>query len=168
MAGADDGGKRKAHERVIARLRDQAQDVRRLCSGLDEEALSRRVKPEKWSLKELVCHLLRVQQVFEVRLEAMLAEENPLLAGYEPEGDAEFDGWAALPADRSLGEFLEGRGRLVSRLEKLEPGAWHRAGRHADYPSYDVHFAMEYLAHHEAHHIYQMFERRAPLAPPPH
>lgn len=162
------GGKRKAHERVVARLSDQADDVRRLCSGLEEEALSRRVKPEKWSLKELVCHLLRVQQVFEKRLEAMLTEQSPVMAGYEPEGDAEFDRWAALPPDRSLGEFLEARGRLVSRLEKLEPGGWHRPGRHPDYPRYDVHFAMEYLAHHEAHHIYQMFERRAPLAPVPH
>ncbi len=27
-----------------------------------------------------------------------------------------------------------------------------------------VHFAMEYLAHHEAHHIYQMYQRRSPLA----
>ena len=30
-------------------------------------------------------------------------------------------------------------------------------------PVYDVHFCMEYMGHHEAHHIFQMFERRAAL-----
>ncbi len=112
--------------------------------------------------------MLRVQQVFEQRLDAMLAEENPSIAGYGPDGDAEFGRLAALPAEQSLEEFLEGRRRLLARLAKLEPSEWHRAGRHPDYPRYDVHFAMEYLAHHEAHHIYQMYERRAPLAPVPH
>lgn len=160
--------KRKTHERVIARLRDQSDDVRRLSSGLDEAALGRRVKPEKWSLKELVCHVLRVQEVFEKRLEAMLAEENPAMSSYGPEGDPEFEPLAALPAERSLAQYLDGRRRLLARLEKIDAAAWHRTGRHPDYPRYDVHFAMEYLAHHEAHHIYQMYERRAPLGPVPH
>ena len=33
------------------------------------------------------------------------------------------------------------------------------------YGGYDVHFCVEYLAHHEAHHIYQMLQRRSPLLP---
>jgi hypothetical protein len=74
----DDGrADRAAHARVVQRLRDQADDVRRLVAGLDEESLSKRTIPEKWSLKELVCHVLKVQQVFSERLERMLAEENP-------------------------------------------------------------------------------------------
>jgi hypothetical protein len=31
-----------------------------------------------------------------------------------------------------------------------------------------VHFCVEYLTHHEAHHLYQMFQRRAPLGVIPH
>lgn len=165
---APGAGGAAAHARVVGRLRDQAEDVSRLSSGLDEAQRSRRVQPEKWSLKELVCHLLRVQEVFERRLDAMLGEDNPPIVSYGPDGDAEFLRWAALPSEQSLEEYRRARRRLLERLEGLSASDWHRAGRHPDYPRYDVHFAMEYLAHHEAHHIYQMYERRASLAPLPH
>ena len=53
------------HARLAARLREQANDIRRFTAGLDEETLARRPSPDKWSLKELVAHLWRVQEVFE-------------------------------------------------------------------------------------------------------
>jgi len=160
--------KEKAHHRIADRLKQQADDVERLASDLDEAALSKRTVSEKWSLNELLCHLWRVHQVFEKRLDALLSKENPEIVSYEPERDPEFPGLIALPAERSRAEFLSGRRRLISRLETLSPADWHRKGRHPEYPHYDVHFAMEYMAHHEAHHIYQMFQRRAPLAEAPH
>jgi hypothetical protein len=168
MADTASSDKQRAHLRIADRLRQQADDVKRLASGLEEAALSKRTIPEKWSLKELVCHLWRVQQVFEKRLDALLAKENPEIVAYEPEEDSEFPGVVALPAERSLADFLAGRQRLISRLERLSPADWHRPGRHSEYKDYDVHFAMEYMAHHEAHHIYQMYQRRASLAKPPH
>lgn len=160
--------KHDAHRRLVARLRQQAEDVRRLASELDEESLARRTSPEKWSLKELVCHLGRTQQVFEGRVEAMLAEDNPAIVSYEPEGEEEFDAMVAQPASRSLAAFLEGRARLAARLEALSAAEWHRKGRHPEFPHYDVHFQVEYMAYHEAHHIYQMFQRRIPLGKMPH
>ena len=160
--------KHDAHRRLVERLRQQARDVHRLASGLEEQQIAQRTVPEKWSVKELVCHLRRVQNVFEERMEAMLAEDNPALASYEPEGDSEFDKLAAEPGERALAGFLEDRERFLARLEELTPAQWHRAGRHPAFPNYDVHFQTEYLAHHEAHHIYQMFERRIPLGKMPH
>jgi hypothetical protein len=165
---AEANRKEDAHRRVISRLREQAEEVRRLFSGLDEAKLSTRTIPEKWSLKELVCHLGRVQQVFQTRLDALLTQDSPVIASYEPEGDAEFDRMAARPAEESLSEFLAARRKLTDRLDRLSAAQWHRSGSHPECPRYDVHFAMEYLGHHEAHHIYQMFQRRAPLAEAPH
>jgi uncharacterized protein (TIGR03083 family) len=151
------------HDRLIARLKSQAEDVRRLCAGLPEEAISRRVKPEKWSVKEVLAHIARVQQVFEGRLDALLTKDNPTIVGYEPEGDPEFESIAKKSSAELLTWFEETRGRIVARLEKLSKEEWHRPGRHAEYPGYDVHFCMEYMGHHEAHHMFQMFERRAVL-----
>ncbi len=141
--------------------------MERLTAGLDEEAFSRRTTAGKWSLKELVCHLWRVQQIFEGRIDAMLASETPAITPYEPPGDTEFAKMAARPAAESLKNFLEARARLAARLESLPAGDWDRSGRHPEFPHYDVHFQMEYLAHHEAHHIYQMYQRRAPFGPIP-
>jgi hypothetical protein len=68
-----------SHRRLIRRLETQAADVERLTRGLDEGALSRRVDPEKWSLKELVAHLAIIQKLFRGRAERMLREDSPSL-----------------------------------------------------------------------------------------
>ena len=154
---------RAAHARLVQRLRDQADDVRRLVAGLDEDSLAKRTIPEKWSLKELVCHVLKVQTVFSERLETMLAQENPTVTSYKAENDPGFEKMAARPADDTLAAFLAERERYLERLEDLSPAEWHRTAEHPDFPHYDVHFQTDYLAHHEAHHIYQMLQRRTPF-----
>lgn len=158
--------KHLSHAKLIERLKSQAEEVRRLCAELEEQAIARRVKPEKWSVKEVLAHIGRVQQVFEGRLEALLTQENPTIVSYSPEGDAEFESLSKKSSGELLKWFEDTRGKIIGRLEKLTPAQWHRPGRHPDYPGYDVHFCMEYMGHHEAHHMYQMFERRALMARP--
>lgn len=160
--------KHEAHRRLVARLRQQAGDVERITSGLDEASLGKRTIPDKWSLHELVCHLHRVQQVFEGRMDALLAQDNPAIVSYSPDGDVEFDKLVAQPPKAGILAFLESRERLAGRLEELSPAEWHRPGRHPDYPHYDVHFQIEYMVHHEAHHLYQMYQRRVPFGKMPH
>jgi uncharacterized damage-inducible protein DinB len=156
-----------AHARISARLRDHAIEVRRLFVGLDEDELMRRMVAGKWSLKELLCHIARVQRVFDARLDTLLSEDNPEIAYYGSEGDLLFEEMADHPAAETLEVFLAERGRLVGRLEKLSLDEWHRPGRHPEFSNYDVHLQMDYLAHHEAHHVYQMFQRRTPLGKVP-
>jgi len=160
--------KHEAHRRLIARLRQQADDITRIAAGLDEASLAKRTIPDKWSLKELLCHLHRVQQVFESRIASMLAQDNPAITVYSPDDDAEFEKMLSRPAKDALAAFLEDRERLAAQWEELSPGEWHRSGRHPEYPHYDVHFQVEYMVHHEAHHIYQMFQRRTPFGKMPH
>jgi len=164
----DSHDKHQAHHNLVARLRQEAADVERLASGLDDATMARRVIEGKWSLHELVCHLWRVQDVFEGRVDAMLTQDNPAITVYDPDNDTEFGKVTAQPASQALSGFLAARSRFAERLEKLTPAEWHRQGRHPEYPSYDVHFQMEYMAHHEAHHIYQMYQRRAALGKIPH
>jgi uncharacterized protein (TIGR03083 family) len=154
---------RTAHARLVQRLRDQADEVRRMVAGLDEDALAKRTIPDKWSLKELVSHMLKVQRVFAERLETMLAQENPSVTSYSADNDPAFEKMAARPADETLAAFLAERERHLDRLEDLSPAEWHRGAQHPDFAHYDVHFQTDYLAHHEAHHIYQMLQRRTPL-----
>ena len=54
------------------------------------------------------------------------------------------------------------------RFHPLTPAEWHRKARHPQFPHYDLHFQVEYMAHHEAHHIYQLFQRRVPFGKLPH
>ena len=161
-------GKHEAHTRLVEKLESQGREIRRLCADLEEEALAKRPSSDKWSVKEVLAHIARIQEIFEGRLEALLTQETPPIVSYSPERDADFEAVAAKSSTELLKMFDAGRGRIVARLVDLSPEEWHRPGAHPDYPSYDVHFCMEYMAHHEAHHIYQMFERRAAFAPTAH
>jgi hypothetical protein len=160
--------KQDTHSRLAWRLREQAHDIKRLASGLDEESLAERTVPGKWSLKEILCHLWRVQEVFEGRIEALLTQTNPAIVPYYPEQDSEFEEKLRSTAGELLEGFLAEREQLVTLLESLSAGDWRRSGSHPEYPHYDVHFQVEYMAYHEAHHIYQMLQRRAPLGKVPH
>ncbi len=156
------------HLALISRLRAQAADIRRLAGGLDEAALATRTIPDKWSLKELVCHCRRMEDVFGDRFARILAEDTPAIAPYSPDDDETFAALCSESAASLLDGYLARREALCRRLEALSPADWHRKGRHPEFDHYDLHFGVEYMAHHEAHHIFQMFQRRAPLGRLPH
>ena len=162
---SEPGGLDAPHARLAARLRDQANDIRRLTAGLDEETLARRPSPDKWSLKELVAHLWRVQEVFESRIEAMLTQSKPTLMPYQPAGDPEIEAKLSNSCEDLLAGFLGDREELTSLLDSLSVADWRHRGIHPEYRHYDVRLAVEYLASHEAHHIYQMLQRRELVAP---
>ncbi len=155
------------HRRLLQRLRDNMEEVRRLTAEPDEAALNKRTVPDKWSLKELIAHLYRVQQVFEQRIVAMLTEENPTVTVYDPDQDGEFQELLRRPAKDLIVALQSNRELLLAQLEMLDAAEWHRKGRHPEYSGYDVHFQVDYMVHHEAHHLYQMYQRRLALGPLP-
>src|SRR6185295_743806 len=121
----------------------------------------RRIEPEQWSLAELVCHLLRVQHLFEHRIDAMLERDEPAFESYAPEGDAGFvDFVVSHRGGKAVEAFLAERDRFADRLDAFAPNQWRRRGRHPTFATFDVDFLVEYMLHHEAHHVYQMFMRR--------
>jgi hypothetical protein len=162
-ARLEPAGGEELHARLAARLREQAGDIRRMLCGLDEEALASRPLPLKWSLKELLAHLWRVQEVFEARIAAMLTQTKPTLASYDQENDPEFDEKLKNSCDEILAGFLGDREELIALLNSLSAADWRHRGIHPEYRHYDVQFAIESLVYHEAHHIYQMFQRREML-----
>jgi hypothetical protein len=162
------GDRHAVHLALVARLRAQAGDVARLAAGLDEAALAERSVPDKWSMKELICHFRRMETIFAERIRRMLTEETTIVPYDSPEGDEEFVALTTRSAADVLAEYLAEREALCRALEALTPAEWHRKARHPEFPHFDVHFQVEYMAHHEAHHIYQLFQRRIPFGKLPH
>jgi hypothetical protein len=161
--------KHAVHLSLVQRLRDQALEVRRLTSGLDESSLAKRTIPGKWSLKELVCHFRRMESIFGDRFRRMLDDDGAVIVPYgDPDNDQEFLKLTELPTEQVLDEYLSEREALCRRLESLARADWHRKAEHPKFPHYDLHFQVEYMAHHEAHHIYQLFQRRVGFGKLPH
>lgn len=165
----DKHDKHAVHLALVERLRRQAGEVRRLTSGLPEAALATPTVPGKWSLKELVCHFRRMEEIFGDRFTRMLSEDSATIVPYDnPDADPRHVELTKAPTEDVLADYLRERDALCRRLEALSPAEWHKKAQHPEFPHYDVHFQAEYMAHHEAHHIYQLFQRRVPLGKLPH
>ena len=111
---------------------------------------------------------MSVQQLFDERLDSVLTEDVPVIGKYSPETDERFDEMVTRPAQAVVDGFLAERVQFASRLEALTSAEWHRRGRHPEFIDYDVHFQVEYMVHHEGHHLYQMYLLRFPLGKIPH
>jgi hypothetical protein len=164
----DRGDKHAVHLALVQRLRAQAAEVARLTEGVDEAALATRSVPDKWSMKELICHFKRMETIFGERFRSMLAEETTIVPYENPDADELFIALTQRPTADVLAEYLGERDALCRTLEGLTPVEWHRKATHPQFPHYDLHFQAEYMAHHEAHHIYQLFQRRVPFGKLPH
>jgi hypothetical protein len=163
-SSARDSDRSTARRKLVARLHQHSEDIRRITANLDDAALGRRLNAAQWSVTELVCHVWRVQQLFEDRLDRMLGSEMPAFESYGPDGDPVFEALVASHgASRAVEAFRADRDQLVRRLDALTDAQWRRQGRHPTFATFDIEFLIEYMVHHEAHHVYQMFMRRLSL-----
>jgi hypothetical protein len=159
-------------ELLIAALERAPGIVIPLVRQADPAILKRRPPSGKWSIHEHACHLAEVHALMAGRLDLMLAQDNPVIAGYDPGRDHPADALLRVDLEDALRRFREDRARLVERLRRLRPADWTRTGRHDEYNSYSVFTMFRHLALHDFFHAYRIEElllRKdwpAPAAPP--
>ena len=100
-------GKHAVHLALVQRLRTQAAEIDRLTTGVDEEALATRTLPDKWSMKELVCHFRRMETIFTERFSRMLTEDTTIVPYDDPDRDPDFIALTRRPAAEVLAEYLQ-------------------------------------------------------------
>lgn len=120
--------------------------------------LKRRPAPRRWSAHEHACHLAHVHGLFFERLEVMLREPEPFIAGYQP-GDQDVDDMLLrMDLDESLERYAADRARLVTRLRSLSAEDWARTARHSEYRTYSVFIMFRHVALHDFLHGYRIEE----------
>lgn len=120
--------------------------------------LMRRPAPGRWSAHEHACHLAHVHALFVERLELMLREPEPFIAGYQPDEQDADDMLLRMDLDAALDRYVADRARLVARLRTLDEAAWSRTARHAEYRAYSVFIMFRHVALHDFLHGYRIEE----------
>ena len=120
--------------------------------------LRRRPAPGRWSAHEHACHLAHVHGLFFDRLDLMLREPEPLIAGYRPDAHDADDMLLRMDLEASLDRYVADRVRLVARLRTLDEADWARRARHAEYRTYTVLVMFRHLALHDFLHGYRIEE----------
>ena len=148
VAGAD----------VLSVLEDQIAETAELLGGLDEEAAGHRYAPAKWSVREVVGHMIDAERVFVYRATAFARADSAPLPGFDENSwveGADFD-------NRTLQSLLDELGHLrrstLAFFAGLEEAAWARRGT-ANGVELTVRAIAFIVAGHHAHHLSVLRER---------
>ena len=139
-------------------LRLQLHETVALLSGISDERASRGYGPGKWTLKEVVLHMIDTERVFCYRLLRIARGDTTPLPGFEQDDWVPQSGANGRPLSSLLLEFASVRAATLQLMDSLEPAAWARRGTASDKPVSAR--ALAYIcAGHERHHQRILRER---------
>jgi hypothetical protein len=145
-------------QQLIGQYRAGYEEVRTALDGCTADDLDRRPAPGAWTAREIVHHLGDSEMTSAIRLRRLIAEDGPLIQGYDQEEFARrlfYD----RPLESSLSAFKAARESTVEILERLTPQQWERQGTHSETGAYSVTRWLQIYAVHAHNHAGQI--RRA-------
>lgn len=143
---------REGHGAVVAAL-----------TGITDAELDRRPAPGEWTPREIVHHLADSEMTSAIRLRKLLAEDNPVIYGYDETEYARrlrYD----RPIESSLDALAVARAASAEILERIGDADWQRMGWHTESGPYGVETWLEIYARHAHDHADQIRHARGAAA----
>jgi len=136
---------------ILAALSDQAQETRALFSGFIDADEDYRYAPEKWSVKEVLGHVIDAERVFAYRALRIARNDRTPLPGFEQDDYVRNGGFAQQRLADLIEEFAWVRRSNLMLFRQFSPEAWMRVGI-ADEKEISVRAIAYIIAGHELHH----------------
>ncbi len=114
--------------------------------------------PEKWSLKEVLGHIMDAERIFSYRALCIARGEEQPLPGFDEQQYARVAGYDRLPVQKGLQQYNALRVSTRLLLEQLLDSAWTATGVSNQKPI-SVHALAYIIAGHERHHMGVIAER---------
>lgn len=143
---------------VLARLAAQNRALLAGLAGLPEERALFRYAPGKWSVKEVIGHLVDAERVFAYRALRFARADATPLPGFDENAWVPAAAFDARPLASLLDEYAAVRAATLAFFRGLEPAAFARLGTANGNPM-SVRAAAWVLAGHERHHAGVLGER---------
>ena len=119
-------------------------------------ALHWRPAPGEWSAHEVIHHCADSESNAHLRLRYLLAEQDPLIVGYDQAEWARALAYARRPLAPALATVVAVRANTVPLLRALPESAWSRSGRHTEMGTYTVEGWLGLYAEHLEIHARQI------------
>lgn len=145
---------------LLATYRTAIADLDAALEGITEMELDRVPAVGGWTARQVVHHLADSESMASIRLRRLVAEDEPLIHGYdEPE-------WARRlhydrPIEASVAVVAAVRAASLQLLESLTADEWARTGTHSESGSYSVDRWLEIYAAHTHEHADQIRRARS-------
>jgi len=136
---------------VVAALEDQPRQTLALLSTLNEEQGDYRYAPDKWSIKEMLGHVIDAERVFSYRALRFARNDRTPLASFEQDDYVRSGDFGDRRLADLIEEFVCVRRATVWLFRTLSPEAWMRRGIASD-NQVSVRAVAYIVAGHELHH----------------
>jgi hypothetical protein len=152
---------RAERQRLIEQYRAGAAEVDEALVGITDEELDRRpAEPEGWTARQVAHHLADSEAMSYTRLRRLIADDEPLIAGYDEPM------WARRlhyerPIEPSIAVLRAVRAASLQLLEAIDEAEWSRTGTHTESGPYSVDGWLRIYANHPHDHAAQIREARA-------
>lgn len=143
---------------VLHRLAAQRDRLLGLLEPLTDAEAEQRYAPGKWSLKELLGHMVDTERVFSYRALVFARDDHSPLPGFEQDPWVAAAGFDSQPWESLLAQYRTVREATLALLGSLTPETARRIGQASGWPQ-TAGLLAYVIAGHEAHHLEVMVER---------
>ena len=143
---------------LIGDLRAQAGELTEVCGDLSEAAGRFRYAPEKWSIKEVLGHLIDTERVFVYRALWFARGESAELPGFDQDEFVRRADFNRRSLESLVSEFVHVRQSTIDLLASFREADWGRSGI-SNEASLSVRAIGYILVGHVAHHLEILRER---------
>lgn len=150
-------------QELIAQYKDGYAEVLRNLSDFPGDLLNAHPIPGKWSAAEIIHHLADSETTSGLRLRRLLAEEHPLIQGYDQDQYAAKLHYTERDISPSLQAFNYARLTTGQLLDLMTEEDWHREGTHSESGSYSSEDWLRIYAAHAHNHAAQIGRLREAL-----
>jgi len=154
---------REERQRLIERYAEGFAEVSRALEGFPVRELSAHPVAGKWSAREIVQHLADSETISGHRLRKLIAEEKPIIQGYDQEAYALRLRYNERDLEPALEAFRAARTTTAQILSRMSDADWEREGWHTQSGRYTADTWLRIYAAHAHDHAAQIHRLRAAL-----
>ena len=141
---------------LIAKYATGYDEVMNALNGFPSDSLGAHPLPGKWSAREIVHHLGDSESVSAGRLRKLLAEDNPVIQGYDQDQYAIKLHYNERDMAPALDAFRLARETTMQLLELMTEDDWKRTGTHTESGPYSAEDWLKIYAAHAHNHAAQI------------
>jgi uncharacterized damage-inducible protein DinB len=139
------------------------QKLREAIAAMPPDEIDARPVPDKWSTRQVVCHITDCEVVYADRMKRVIAEENPLLLNLHPNAFAAALAYQQRDIEEELRLIEATRGHIGQILRAVEPACFQRTGIHSTDGPITLEKLLQRITGHIPHHIKFIEEKRAAM-----
>jgi len=137
---------------VLQHLQDNLQVVKSTVMGLPEEKLLHAYAPGKWTIKELLVHMMDTERIMAYRALRIARNDKTDLPGFEQEEYTPYLHANERSIENIMDEYEALRKSTVALFSNFQPGVFANVG-YANGAPFSVRAAVYIIAGHELHHL---------------